>query len=472
MSNQEPTDTNAKALWKKVLGELQVELSEFVYKTWVSRATAEHLTENSIQIVSPSKHIKDQLAGKYFPIIKESIDRLGKGSFNITFIIKEEEKDASAPGPLFEEEPKQKEVEVITEKDIVRAGMSPKYTFDNYIMGTNNQVAFAIANAVANSPGTVYNPFFLYSGVGLGKTHLMQATGNKILRQNPGLKVIYCTGESFTNELIENLQKGKRNGKYTSNEFRDKFRKADILLIDDIQFIAGKEATQEEFFHTFDALLRTQKQIIITSDRPPKDFNNIEDRIKSRFGSGIIADIQPPDVEMRNAILRKRRDAKGDPVTNEVINFIAERVSSNVRELEGAYMQVIASCQTQGMEISVQNAARVLGQTVAEAPTKPLNVNQILKAVCNYYSVKASDVKGKRRTKDRVVPRQVTMYLIKEMTGTPLMTIGEFLGGRDHTTIIHGVGKVENEIHEMGKIRQDVLNVKQMIQIETMSYRK
>lgn len=471
MSAQELRDINAKVLWKKVLGELQIELSEFVYRTWVSRATAQNLTDVSIEIICPSKHIKDQLSGKYFPIIKESINRLGKGDFEIIFIIREEEKMEQDPGPLFKTEVAQKE-EIITDKELFAAGISPKHTFDNYLMGTNNQVAFAIANAVAENPGTVYNPFFLYSGVGLGKTHLMQAIGIKILKNHPGLKVLYSTGESFTNELIENLQKGKRNGKYSSNEFRDKYRKVDVLLIDDIQFIAKKEATQEEFFHTFDALLRAQKQIVITSDRPPKDFTNIEDRIKSRFGSGMIADIQPPDLEMRIAILRKRRDDNKDQVPNEVINYIAERVHSNVRELEGAYLQVATEAKARGLDASLAVAARALGQTVKEDSLKPININQILKAVCNYYSVRASDIKGKRRTKDLVLPRQVAMYLIKEMTGTPLVTIGELLGGRDHTTIIHGVEKIGNEIEEMGKTRQDISNVKQIIQNDTPAYRK
>lgn len=468
MNNQSVQDTNAKNLWKKVLGELQVEVSPLIFKTILSRASARDLTENSIEIICPDTHTKQMMSGKYLTLIQDSINKIGRGVFDIKFSVTEEKKAVKDPGPLFAND-------VVTgdekstasghsyEDEARRSGLLTKFTFENYLMGANNQVAFAIANAVAEKPGTVYNPYFIYSGVGLGKTHLMQAIGNKILKVKPGMKVIYCTGESFTNELIENLQKGKRNNKYTSNEFRDKYRKADVLLIDDIQFIAGKEATQVEFFHTFDDLLRAQKQIVITSDRPPKDFTNIEDRIRSRFGSGIIADIQPPDLEMRIAILRKRRDENQDEIPNEIINFIAEKVSTNVRELEGAYLQVYAKLKAQGLEPTVSNAASILGETVRDDYQKPVNINQVIKAVCSYYSVKASDLKSNRRTKDLVIPRQIAMYLMKEITGTPLVTIGEFLGGRDHTTVMHGVRKVEAEIAELPKTRQDVSNVKQMI---------
>jgi chromosomal replication initiator protein len=463
MPDQEQKDTEAKRLWKKVLAELELDLSGNVFKMWVSRATAENLEEDSISLVCPTPYIRDQLSGKYFPFIKSSIDRVGKNSFNIKFIIREEEikpKDPTELGPLFEDNSKNREKSLETAQ---KAGLSSRFTFDNYLMGKNNQLAYAIALAVAETPGKVYNPFFLYSGVGLGKTHLMQAIGNRIVAEKPDVKIVYCTGETFTNELIESLQRGKRNGRYTANEFRDKFRKADVLLIDDVQFIAGREATQEEFFHTFDALHRAQKQIVLTSDRPPKDFTNLEDRITSRFSSGIIADIQQPDVEMRTALLRRKRDENRDQVPNDVIDFIAEKINTNVRELEGAYLQVLTSAATTGTDINIEYAARALGQSIREEVVKKINLNQILKAVCNYYSVRTADLKGKKRTKDLVVPRQVTMYLIKEMTGTPYIAIGEFLGGRDHTTVMHGVDKIQNEVTEQGKVKQDITNVKQMI---------
>ncbi|KKS19473.1 MAG: Chromosomal replication initiator protein DnaA, partial [candidate division WWE3 bacterium GW2011_GWE1_41_72] len=249
-------------------------------------------------------------------------------------------------------------------------------------------------------------------------------------------------------------------GKYTTNDFRNKFRKADVFLIDDIQFVIGKEATQEEFFHTFNALYMAQKQIVITSDRPPKDFNSFEERITSRFSSGIIADIQAPDMEVRSAILRTKRDLMGHNISNEVLNFIAENVTTNIRELEGAYMQVITSAMAAGIEPTRESAAAALGQNIRNNQKRNINVNDILKAVCAYYAVKAPDIKGKRRTKDLVIPRQVAMFLIKEMTDTPYMTIGDFLGGRDHTTIMHGVRTIEEHVSKAGKIHQDIVNVK------------
>ena len=462
MSDEEYKDIEAKKLWKKVLAELEIDLSPIVYNTWVSHAKAENLHKNTMDLVCPTPYIKEQLSGKYYPMIKGSIDRLGHGDYSIHFIVREDKKSGEVKdiGPLFKDPKKES---TASGEDYRRTGLSRKYTFENYLMGNNNRLAYAIATAVAETPGKVYNPFFLYSGVGFGKTHLMQAVGNKILQDKPELKVVYCTGESFTNELIESLQKGKRNGKYTANEFRDKFRKADVLLIDDVQFIAGREATQEEFFHTFDALHRAQKQIVLTSDRPPKDFTNLEQRITSRFSMGIIADIQPADLEMRTAILRRKRDENEDPIPNDVIDFIAEKIDTNIRELEGAYLQVLTHAHALGVAMTVETAAKALGQSIRDEIKKPVNVNKILNAVCNYYSVKAADIKGKKRTKDLVIPRQVAMFLIKELTETPYMTIGEFLGGRDHTTIMYGVDKINEELTEMGKTRQDVTNVKQMI---------
>jgi chromosomal replication initiator protein len=466
MPGENIAEENAKELWKKVLGELEVEMSPMAFKTWISRAKAVTITETSLELACPDELVKNMFLTKYLPMIQSSVDRLGKGHFQISLKVSREEKKErkSDDPPLFKEEPREeKPAPPVTEKDIIKSGLSPKFTFENYLMGSNNQVAFAIAQAIAREPGTVYNPFFLYAGVGLGKTHLIQAIGNDLLKKRPGIKVVYCTGESFTNELIENLQMGKKSGKYSSNSFRDKYRKVDVLIIDDIQFIAGKPSTQEEFFHTFDALYRAQKQIIISSDRPPREFTNIEDRITSRFGSGIIADIQAPDLEMRTAILRKRRDTNKDEVPNGVIDFIAETIATNVRELEGAYLQVLTYSKALGIELNVQTAAKALGQAIQESSRKPVNINQILKAVSNYYSVKTSDIKGSRRTKELVIPRQVAMYLIKELTGTSYVTIGELLGGRDHTTIMHGVSKVEQEIVQIAKTRQDVANVKQII---------
>lgn len=461
---------DSKELWKQVLAEIQLEVTPMVFGSIISRTEIEKEIENELYVACTDEFIKKNIEKKYLAIVQDAINRVRETETKLHFTIKKhvqqqmgtkvENKTEKEMGPLFQMQ--QDPQEAFREK-AVKAGISPKFTFENYITGSSNQLAFAIATAVADRPGEVYNPVFFYSGVGLGKTHLVQAIGNKILKSKPGTKVVYTTGESFTNELVDAIQSGKGKGRYTSNDFRNKYRKADVFLIDDIQFIAGKEATQEEFFHTFNALYMAQKQIVITSDKPPKDFTKIEERITSRFNSGIIVDIQLPDVETRVAILRKRRDTSQDPLTNSVIDYIAETVVSNIRELEGAYTQVLTLTRTTGGEITVDIAAQALGKTVAERPKKLVNMNQILNAVCTYYAIKSADIKGKKRTQELVVPRQVAMYLIKELTNTPFMSIGDFLGGRDHTTIMHGVEKIGGETVTKTKTRQDVANVKQMI---------
>jgi chromosomal replication initiator protein len=457
---------NPKDFWKAVLGQVELEISPMVYKSVVSRTTAETLSNTSVTILCEDDFVKKNLEKKYIDIVKQAVKNIAGKDLEINIKVnidknpKEPKDSKDEMGPLFSS---QKDPGIVLSEKRTKSNLSSKFTFDNYIIGKNNNLAYAIATAVAEKPGELYNPVFIYSRVGLGKTHLLQAIGNRIIESKPGTRVIYTTGEAFTNELIEAIQSGKGKGHYTANQFRDKFRKADVLLIDDVQFIIGRNSTQEEFFHTFNTLYLAGKQIVITSDRPPKDFTNLEDRITSRFSSGIIADIQNPDMEIRAAILRAKRDENKDFVPNDVINYIAERVESNIRELEGAYLQVITHAKANGLELTVEIAAQVLGQTIKEKVTKNVNVNEILKAVCIYYSVKAQDLKGKRRNRELVIPRQVAMYLMKEITDMPFMTIGEFLGGRDHTTIMYGVDKIQGEMAETGKTTQDVVNVKQII---------
>ncbi len=451
--------------WKAILGEVELKLSPMVFKSLVSRTTAEIDSEGNLKVLCEDDFVKNNVEKRYNGVIEEAAQKLAGKRVLFKAEVKRTlagEKPAVSPaanlGPLFIQT--KSPADAVMEKQ-KKSNLSPKFTFESYIMGKNNNLAYAIATAVAQRPGELYNPVFIYSGVGLGKTHLIQAIGNEIIKNKPGTSVVYTTGEAFTNELIEAIKNGKGGlGKYTTNDFRNKFRKADVLLIDDIQFVIGKEATQEEFFHTFNALYMAQKQIVITSDRPPKDFNSFEERITSRFSSGIIADIQAPDMEVRSAILRTKRDVSGHNISNEVLNFIAETVTTNIRELEGAYMQVITGAMARGIEPTVESAAASLGQNIRNTQKRNVSVNDILKAVCSYYAVKVPDIKGKRRTKDLVIPRQVAMFLMKEMTDTPYMTIGDFLGGRDHTTIMHGVRTIEGEVSKAGKIKQDVVNVR------------
>ncbi|GIW69285.1 MAG: chromosomal replication initiator protein DnaA [Patescibacteria group bacterium] len=457
--------TKPKEFWKAILSEVELKLSPMVFKSLIARTRGEIDENGTLKIVCEDDFVKNNVEKRYRKIIEEAAIKLAgeKVSFKTTVQKGGEygKNNTNDFGPLFV--PEKNPAASFLEKQR-KANLSPRFTFENFIMGKNNNLAYAIATAVAQRPGEQYNPVFIYSGVGLGKTHLIQAIGNEIIKNKPGTNVIYTTGEAFTNELIEAI-KGGKGGKigYSTNDFRNKFRKADVLLIDDIQFVIGKETTQEEFFHTFNALYMSQKQIVITSDRPPKDFNSIEERITSRFSSGIVADIQPPDMEMRAAILRTKRDLAGDNIPNDVIDYIAENVTTNIRELEGAYIQVRTYFLAEHLEPTKEAAARALGQTIRKKENKNLNINEILKAVCNYYSVKIPDIKGKRRTKDLVIPRQVAMFLIKEMTDTPFMAIGDFLGGRDHTTIMHGVRTIEEEVKKSGRIKQDVVNVKQTL---------
>jgi len=451
-----------KEFWRAVLGQVEMELSPMVFKSVVARTQIGKLTHETIEILCEDDFVKKSLEKKNLSLVEKAIKNITGKNLKVKILISKDKngREKDEFGPLFAQ---QKSQEALFEEKRKKSNLSFKFTFQNYIIGKNNNLAYAIATAVTDKPGELYNPVFIYSKVGLGKTHLIQAIGNRIVETKPGMRVIYTTGEAFTNELIESIQGGRGKGPYTSNQFRDKFRKADVFLIDDVQFIIGKEATQEEFFHTFNTLYMAGKQIVITSDRPPKDFSNIEERITSRFSSGIIADIQMPDIEMRAAILRAKRDENKDFVPNEVLDFVAEKVDSNIRELEGAYLQVVMYAKANGLELTVDLAAKILGQTLKEKPTKNVNVNEILKAVCLYYSVKSQDIKGKRRNKEIVIPRQVAMYLMKEITGMPLITIGDFLGGRDHTTIMYGVEKIQNEIAETGKVTQDIVNVKQIL---------
>jgi len=440
----EALNNNPKEFWKAVLGQIQLEISPMVYKTMVSRTTGVSFENDTLEVFCEDNFVKKNLETKFSSVVDNSVKNIGGKGIKIKYSVskeKEVKENKDELGPLFSQ---QKTAEKLNEEKRIKSNLNPKFSFDNFILGKNNNLAYAIATAISEKPGELYNPVFIYSKVGLGKTHLIQAVGNKIIETKPGMRVVYTTGEAFTNELIETIQSGKGRGKYTANQFREKFRKADVLLIDDVQFIIGRESTQEEFFHTFNALYMSGKQILITSDRPPKDFNN-------------------PDVETRVAILRSKRDAEKENIPNEVLNFIAERVDSNIRELEGAYIQVITYAKATGDVLTVDTAARALGATVKEKVVKNVNVNEILKAVCLYYSVKIQDIKGKRRHKELVLPRQVAMYLMKEITDIPFMSIGELLGGRDHTTVMHGVNKIQEEIAETGKVTQDIVNVKQII---------
>ncbi|PIS22330.1 chromosomal replication initiator protein DnaA [candidate division WWE3 bacterium CG08_land_8_20_14_0_20_41_10] len=459
-----------KTLWIKLSSELELSGNNSVYKIYSPRMGVK-VDGGELAILCPDGHSLSVIEKAFRKLVEAFVEKSAPEYKKVDFVVgKVEHKEKSVDlntTPLFAP-PQVKTASVPVSRGDASTngggnGLSARYVFENYLMGSNNQLAYAVAKAVAESPGESYNPLFIHSGIGLGKTHLMQAIGNKIVAEKPHLKVIYSTGEAFMNELVEAIQTSKGRGQYTVNKFRAKFRTADVLLIDDVQVVAGRESTQEEFFHTFNTLYMAQKQIVLTSDRPPKDFVNLEERVRSRFGSGMIVDIKPPDLDMRIAILRNRRDEAKDSIQNDALDVIALTISSNIRELLASYMQVVTDAKSKGVEPDKKFTAETLGQRVVNEGRKPVNLQQILRSVCNYYSVKADDIKGHKRTRELVIPRHIAMYLIYDLTKTPYMSIGDFLGGRDHTTILHGVRKVEEELKEVAKTKQDITNIMQSV---------
>ena len=341
-----------------------------------------------------------------------------------------------------------------------KANLNPEYTFENFVVGSNNKFAHAASLAVAESPGEIYNPLFLYGGVGLGKTHLMHSIAHFILENNPQTRVLYVTSESFTNELIEAI----RNGNNTAmTKFREKYRNIDVLLIDDIQLIIGKESTQEEFFHTFNSLHSAKKQIIISSDKPPKDMEILEERFRSRFEWGLIADITLPDYETRMAILHKKEEMDGYDINEEVIKYIANNIKSNIRELEGAINKVMAFAKLEKKEVTLELAEQALKDIISPDEKKVITPDYIISMVAEHFDVTVDDLCGNKRNSKIVTPRQIAMYLCREIISTPLKSIGKCLGNRDHTTIMHGIDKIEKEINNDENLKNTIETLKKKI---------
>lgn len=344
-------------------------------------------------------------------------------------------------------------------ENIEKANLNPRYTFDTFVVGNNNKMAHAASVAVAESPGEAYNPLFIYGGVGLGKTHLMHSIAHFVLQKNPSAKVLYVTSEYFTNELIDSIRNGNNS---TMSKFREKYRNIDVLLIDDIQFIIGKESTQEEFFHTFNSLHGAKKQIVISSDKPPKDMEILEDRLRSRFEWGLIVDISSPDYETRMAILRKKEELDGYKIDDEVIEYIAKNVKSNIRELEGSLNKIMAYANLEQKEINLDLAEKVLKDIISPNQKRIITPELILDIVAEHFDLSASDLIGNKRNSKIVFPRQIAMYLCRHMTEVTLKNIGKVLGGRDHTTVMNGITKIENELETSESTREviDILKKK------------
>ena len=440
-----------KEKWDQILQTVKVEheLSDISFKTWLQPLQLHDITDTTVTILVPNEQMAiDYISKKYTFPLKVAIAECTGKEYNIEFILPEQ-----AAAQL---EAKKKVAAVNNVDNSVlaeRAGLNPKYTFDTFVVGNNNKFAHAASLAVAESPGKMYNPLFIHGGAGLGKTHLMHSIAHFVLNQNPEKKVLYVTSETFTNELIDAI----RNGNNTAmTKFREKYRSVDVLLIDDIQFIIGKEATQEEFFHTFNDLHGNKKQIIISSDKPPKDIVTLEARLRSRFEWGLIADISSPDFETRMAILHKKEENDGYNIDNEVIKYIAMHIKSNIHELEGALNKLVALSNLEKREITVELAEEALKDIVSPDEKKEVTPALIVNTVAEHFHVSVDDIRSNKRNNEIVVPRQIAMYLCNTMTSVGLKKIGSEIGGRDHSTVLHGSKKISDELKTSDDMRKTI----------------
>lgn len=439
--------------WTDILNMIKTEhqLSDVSFNTWLKSLTVHKVEGDTVTIIVPTGQIGiNYIANKYLLPLKVAIAETTGEDYEIALILPDDVPPETADTPVSS---------AAVNESIEKANLNPKYTFDTFVVGSNNKLAHAASVAVAESPGEVYNPLFIYGGVGLGKTHLMHSIAHFVLQKRPQSKVLYVTSEYFTNELIESIRNGNNT---TMSKFREKYRNIDVLLIDDIQFIIGKESTQEEFFHTFNALHGAKKQIIISSDKPPKDMEILEDRLRSRFEWGLIVDISSPDFETRMAILRKKEELDGYQIDDQVIEYIAQNVKSNIRELEGSLNKIMAYANLENREINLALAEKVLKDIISPNQKRTITPELIINIVAEHFDLTPSDLTGNKRSSKIAYPRQIVMYLCRQMTETTLKIIGDSLGGRDHTTIMSGINKIEREVEENDDTREiiDILKKK------------
>ena len=439
-----------KEKWEEILYIVKVEheLSDISFKTWLKPLEIHSVSDHTVTILVPSEQMGiDYITKKYMFPIKVAIAEFTGKEYEIEFILPEQAKKTENK-KMFSSFHNAENA-----ANAAKANLNPKYTFDTFVVGNNNKFAHAAALAVAESPGKMYNPLFIHGGAGLGKTHLMHSIAHFVLEQNPEKRVLYVTSETFTNELIDSI----RNGNNTAmSKFREKYRNVDVLLIDDIQFIIGKESTQEEFFHTFNDLYESKKQIIISSDKPPKDIETLEARLRSRFEWGLIADISSPDFETRMAILHKKEENDGYHIDNEIIEYIAMNIKSNIRELEGALNKLIALSNLENREITVKLAEEALKDIVSPDEQKELTPSLIIDVVAEHFHITADDIKSNKRSSEIVYPRQIAMYLCSNMTDAGLKRIGAEMGNRDHSTVLHGSRKIASEINKSDTVRETI----------------
>ncbi len=441
-------------LWQSVLGEIELNLSRANFTTWFKNTFISSFEENKIIISVPNTFTKAWLEKKYHQKIANALENISNQKI-LEIFYKVEIKQNNPNNNLFNnvsQIEKQIKPEPINTTPVNRFGLNLKYIFDNFIVGKGNELAHAASQAVAANPGQAYNPLFIYGGVGLGKTHLLQAIGHSISQKTD--KVLYVPCEKFTNDYIQSVKTGQ------AKNFKDKYRNVDVLLVDDIQFMGGKDGTQEEFFHTFNELHQADKQIVLTSDRPPRSIPALEKRLLSRFEWGMIADVTQPNVETRVAILEAKCKEKNYPLEGEILYFIANNIQNNIRELEGALNRLIAFHEFNNTKPTIDSTKNVLN-TIINNKNKSINAKNILDIVVSFFSINNKDLLGKSRKKELVYPRQISMYLLREEVGFSYPTIGQELGGRDHTTAMHAFNKIKKEIESNEKIKQDIDLIKQ-----------
>ena len=442
--------------WSDILNMIKIEhdVSDVSYSAWLEPLKVYKVEGNVVTIIVTNGSMAlSYINKKYILPLKVAIAETTGEDFEISLVLPEEIKEEVTPQPALA-------APVSLNENIEKANLNPRYTFDTFVVGNNNKMAHAASVAVAESPGEAYNPLFIYGGVGLGKTHLMHSIAHFILQKNPSAKVLYVTSEYFTNELIDSIRNGNNS---TMSKFREKYRNIDVLLVDDIQFIIGKESTQEEFFHTFNSLHSAKKQIIISSDKPPKDMEILEERFRSRFEWGLIADITLPDYETRMAILHKKEEMDGYNISEEVIKYIATNIKSNIRELEGAFNKVMASSKLEKKEVTLELAEKALKDIISPDQQKVITPEYIISVVAEHFHLTVADLCGNKRSSKIVMPRQIAMYLCRDIIDTSLKTIGKNLGDRDHTTVMHGIEKIEKELQSNDNLKNSIDTLKKMI---------
>jgi len=436
--------------WEEAQADLKVKLGDTIFSTWISPLKFSSKDNQSIDLEAPDQFFKDWVEKHYLGLIQEALKLRGLNNLLVKLVVSAQQEDLGISYAATQPDAK-------NTFPMGFVNLNSRYTFENFVIGAGNRHAHAYSLAVASSPAKTYNPLFIYGGVGLGKTHLIQAICHQIKHNNPdGVKICYVSSEKFTNELIDAIVHR------STAAFRQKYRNLDVLVIDDIHFIAGKESTQEEFFHTFNALYDAHKQIVFSSDRPPKEITNLQERLVSRFGWGLAIDIQPPDLETRVAILKKKIEREPVQVPDDVIFFIAQLIKTNIRELEGALIRTIAYSLLEEAPITLQLAKEVLKDLLRE-PAKLITVDFIQRCVAEEFGTSLQDLKTKRRNKQIVLPRQIAMYLSRELTDLSLPEVGEQFGGKDHTTVLHSYKKIKEELQSNSKLKERVDKVIQVI---------